>query len=101
MASVDGKEGMKLAGFLEMWTDDGTKLVEQERRNLNGAIWILYAVYFPNSTCDYGRHMAMLLKVDAKTDTILLHDLTNLTSELSSNYRQGIDEWFERHAGKY
>lgn len=101
MASTDGEPGIKLKDFLEMWTRDGTKLVEQERQNIDGAVWYLYSVYFPESTYDYGRHMAMILKVNAKTRVILMHDLYNLSGELGANHRQGIDEWFERHAGKY
>lgn len=100
MASTDGEQGLKLNDFIKMWTEDGTRLVEQERRHINGAIWILYAVYFPQSTYGYGRHMAMILKVDPEAEVILMHDLTNVSGEVS-NYRQGIDEWFERHAGKY
>lgn len=101
MASTDGERGIKLKDFLEMWTRDGTRLVEQERRDIDGSAWYLYSVYFPESTYEYGRHMAMILKVDAKTQVILMHDLTNLTGEVSSNHRQRIDDWFERHAGKY
>ena len=101
MTNADGQEGMKLDNFIAMWASDGTKLVEQERRQQNGAIWLLFAVYFPQSTYDHGRHMAMLLKVDAKTDVILLHDLTNITGEINENYRTEIDAWFERHVGKY
>jgi len=101
MASDNGEEGIKLKDFIKMWTEDGTKLVEQDRRNINGSIWLLYSVYFPESTYDYGRHMAMLLKVDAESQTILLHDLENLTgTEIGGGYRS-IAEWFESHAGKY
>ena len=101
MASVDGEQGIKLKDFIDMWQVDGTKLVEQERRNHNGHIWILYAVYYPESTYEYGRHGAMLMKVDSKTDIILLHDCKNITGEVDKNYRQGIDEWFKEHIGRY
>jgi len=101
MASTDGQEGVKLDDFIKMWTEDGTRLIEQDRRELNGSIWLLYSVYFPESTSDYGRHMAMLLKVDAKTDVILLHDLENLTGSIIGGSYRSLEEWFERHAGKY
>ena len=101
MTSQDGQEGIKLDAFLKMWAEDGTQLIEQERRDINGAVWVLYAIYFPESTYDYGRHMALLIKVDRATDIILLHDLTNLAGEVEDNYRQGIDDWFNRHVGQY
>jgi len=101
MTSVDGQEGVKLKDFIKMWTDDGTRLIEQDRRKIDGSIWLLYSVYFPESTCDYGRHMAMLLKVDAKTKVILLHDLENLTGSVIGGGYRSLEEWFERHAGKY
>ena len=101
MSSVDGEQGVKLNDFINMWQTDGTKLIEQERRNINGHIWILYAVYYPESTYEYGRHGAILMKVDAETEVILLHDCKNLAGEVNKNYRQGIDEWFNEHAGKY
>jgi len=41
MASTDGERGIKLKDFLEMWTRDGTRLVQQERRDINGAAWYL------------------------------------------------------------
>ena len=101
MSSIDGEEGIKLKDFLDLWMADGTKLIEQDRRSINGHIWLLYAVYFPESTNDYGRHSAMLMKIDAKTEVILLHDCKNLSGEITENYRQSIDEWFSEHAGKY
>lgn len=101
MASQDGEEGVKLKDFIALWESDGTKLIEQDRRNINGHIWLLYAVYFPDSTYDYGRHSAILMKVDAKTEIILLHDCRNLSGEVNKNYRQGIDDWFNEHVGKY
>ncbi len=101
MTSVDGQEGINLKDFIKMWTDDGTRLIEQDRRKIDCSIWLLYSVYFPESTGDYGRHMAMLLKVDAKTDVILLHDLENLTGSLMRGGYRSLEEWFERHVGKY
>lgn len=95
------EQGIKLKEFIEMWTADGTKLVEQEKQVIDGTIWLLYAVYFPKSTCDYGRHMGMILKVDKESEVILMHDLTNLSGEVNDNYRQGLDAWFMHHAGKY
>lgn len=97
----EGEQGINLKDFIDMWQEDGTKLVEQQRQSLNGHIWILYAVYFPESTTDYGRHGALLLKIDAKTDIILLHDGKNISGEVNGNYRQGIDAWFNEHVGKY
>ena len=101
MASVDGEKGIKLEDFLKMWSEDGTKLVEQDRRSINGSIWLLYSVYFSESTYDYGRHMAMLLKVDAHSQVILLHDLENLSGTVMGGGYRSIGDWFERHAGKY
>ena len=92
---------MKLNEFIKMWTKDGTRFSERKREKLNGSIWLLYAVYFPDSTYDYGRHMAMILKMDAKTNEILKHDLSNIQGEVTPNYSQGIYEWFEAHKGKY
>mgnify|MGYP001571625903 FL=1 len=100
MPSVDGQPGIRLADFMAMWQEDGTKLVEQDRCVVNGMTWLLYAVYFPESTWDHGRHMAMLLKVDTPSDIILLHDLKNITGEVG-NYRAEIDKWFQEHVGKY
>ena len=101
MTSTDGKTGLKLRGFLQMWRSDGTKLIRESHKIVNGATWFLYSVYFPDSTLNYGRHMAMILKVNTKTRIILMHDLKNLTDKVKENYRQGIDTWFEEHAGKY
>ena len=92
---------MNLSQFVALWQEDGTRLVEQQRRRINGAIWLLYAVYFPQSTYEYGRHSALILKVNAKGGKILMHDFHNLSGEVDLNWRQGIDEWFEEHAGKY
>lgn len=101
MASVDGKEGVTFEEFHKMWTNDGTKLVEEKKVRENGNLWYLYAIYFPESTYDYGRHMSMILKVNEETQVVLMHDLNNLTGEINQNYRQGIDEWFNEHVGKY
>lgn len=32
----EGEQGIKLKDFIEMWQEDGTKLVEQQRKSLNG-----------------------------------------------------------------
>lgn len=101
MASQDGEEGIKLEDFKQMWCEDGTKLVEQDRRVVDGHTWLLYAIYFPESTSDYGRHSALLLKMVTETEVIILHDQMNITNEVTGNYRQGIDEWFKRHVGQY
>jgi len=100
VASEDGEEGMKLKDFIEMWTKDGTRLVEQESQQVNGYKWILYAAYFPDSTWDYGRHMAMVLKVN-KDDVIVMHDLTNISGEVGQYNKRTLNEWWKRHAGKY
>lgn len=99
---------MTLVEFLKMWQEDGTQLIEQDRRVLNGSLWLLYCVYFPESTYEYGRHSALILKVDNKTDEILMHDVDNITGEATPEirptvYRSGrtLDDWFEAHAGKY
>jgi len=97
----DNKGDMTLTEFKRMWQEDGTKLVQQSRKILNGSTWLLFAVYFPDSTYDYGRHMAMILKVDKTTGEILKHDLKNLSGEVEHYGKQGIDSWFKEHAGKY
>ena len=99
--NTNGEKGVKLRDFIDMWQEDGTKLVEEQCKSINGHIWLLYAVYFPQSTLDYGRHGALLLKIDAKTEIILMHDGKNISGEVTKNYRQGIDDWFKEHAGKY
>ena len=92
---------MSLDDFISMWQEDGTKLLEQDRRVVNGSIWLLYAVYFPYSTDLYGRHMAMILKVDAITHVILKHDLKNIAGEDESNWRKTILAWFNSHVDQY
>jgi len=101
LASTDCQEGIKLKDFVKMWTSDGTKLMEEARRRHKDSLWLLYAVYFHGSTYEYGRHMAIVLKVNPKTDVILKHDLTNLSGEVYTSYRQGVDEWFEKHIGRF
>lgn len=92
---------MKLGEFIEMWESDGTRLVKEGKKRHNGHIWLLYSVYFPESTSGYGRHMAMILKVSSRNKEILMHDLKNITGEVTGNYRQGIDDWFGSHVGRY
>lgn len=87
--------------FQKMWEEDGTKLHLQKDVPNNGHIWKLIAVYFPGSTAEYGRHMAMILKVDGTTGEILMHDLKNITGENPINWRATIDSWFESHVGNY
>ena len=101
MSSTDGETGVKLLDFIKMWEADGTKLVQQDKKNVNGHTWLLYAIYYPESTNDYGRHSAMLMKLDRKTQVILQHDCKNISGEVNKNYRQGIDEWFKEHVGRY
>jgi len=92
---------MTLTEFKTMWCSDGTKLVEQDKRVLDDKdeIWYLFAVYFPESTVEHGRHMAMILKC-SNEDEIMMHDLKNISGTAESN-RRLMDEWFERHVGKY
>lgn len=92
---------MTLTQFKKMWEEDGTKLVKESHTRINGATWYLYAVYFPESTEGYGRHMVMILKIDTKSKEILKHDLKNIGGELSPNGRQGVDTWFKEHVGRY
>ena len=88
---------MTLEEFHKLWTEDGTRLVEHDRRIRNGFLWILYGVYFPESRVDYGRHMALLMKVDVKTKEILGHDLHNIRGE---TVHREVD-WFLDHVAKY
>ena len=101
MASTDGKTGIKLDEFMKMWTEDGTKLVEQDKKEINGSTWLLYSAYFPESTDAYGRHMALILKVDTGTGVILMHDIENLSGTVIGGGHRSIEEWFAKHAGKY
>ncbi len=101
MTSKDGDIGIKLDEFLKMWTADGTQLIEQDKADLNGSIWLLYSIYFPESTEDYGRHMAMILKVDRQTNIILMHDLENLSGSAIGGGHRDLKDWFEKHKGKY
>ena len=88
---------MTLEEFLKLWTEDGTQLVEHDRQVRDGFLWILYGVYFPESTVDYGRHMALLLKIIGDTGEILGHDMHNITGE---TVHREVD-WFLDHVTKY
>jgi hypothetical protein len=91
------RAAMTLERFLKLWTEDGTRLVEHDRQVRNGFLWILYGVYFPESTVDYGRHVALLLKIDGQTIEILGHDMHNITGE---TVHREVD-WFLDHVAKY
>jgi hypothetical protein len=91
------RAAMTLERFLKLWTEDGTRLVEHDRQVRNGFLWILYGVYFPESTVDYGRHVALLLKIDGQTKEILGHDMHNITGE-TVHREVG---WFLDHVAKY
>jgi len=86
-----------LPEFLKLWTEDGTKLVEHDRRNRNGFLWVLYGVYFPESRVEYGRHLALLMKINSQTNEILAHDMHNITGE---TIHREVD-WFLDHVAKY
>lgn len=101
MLSTDGQEGIVLEEFITIWQADGTKLKKEREVPYNGHLWFLYAVYFPESTEEYGRHAALLMKIDSKSRIILVHDFMNLSGEITTNYRQQVDEWFERHIKEY
>ena len=88
---------MPLEEFLKLWTEDGTRLVEHDRQTRNGFLWILYGVYFPESTVDYGRHMALLLKIAGTTGKIPGHDMHNVTGETA---HREVD-WFLDNVAKY
>lgn len=88
---------MTLEEFLKLWTEDGTRLVEHDRQIRNGFLWILYGVYFPESRVDYGRHMALLLKIAGNTGEILGHDMHNITGE---TVHREVD-WFLDHVATY
>ncbi len=88
---------MTLEEFLKLWTEDRTKLVEYDRQVRNGFLWILYGVYFPESRVDYGRHLALLLKIADNTGEILAHDMHNITGETA---HREVD-WFLDHVAKY
>lgn len=90
---------MTLKAFKELWEADGTRLIQHERKRLNDSDWYLYSVEFPQATNEYGRHMAMILKVDPKTEDILMHDLKNQRG--AANWTQEIDDWFKQHVGRY
>lgn len=94
---------MTLTEFKKLWETDGTKLVELEKRNLHDKdeLWLLLAVYLPESTYDYGRHMALIIKCNAKSKEILMHDVRNLSGEVTSFSESEVSDWFERHVGRY
>lgn len=100
-SNLETETGVKLEDFLAMWRLDGTRLVEQDRRSIDSYLWLLYSVYFSDSTYDYGRHMALLLKVDEKTQVILAHDVENLSGDVINGGHRSVQEWFDKHAGKY
>lgn len=91
---------MKLDSFLIEWRRDGTRLIELCREYSNGAMWLLFAIYLPESSADYGCHMALILKCD-REEEILKHDMTNLHGEINSLSKREIEDWFRNHVGKY
>jgi len=39
MSSTDGEQGVKLQDFLNMWQEDGTKLIQEQKQQVNGSTW--------------------------------------------------------------
>jgi len=95
---------MKLSEFKAMWEEDGTKFVKQAEKVHGKGHWYLFNVHFPYGTADYGRHMAIILKVDSKTREVLKHDTKNTSSAISNKpapWTTEIQQWFDKHVGRY
>jgi len=92
---------MKYSEFVEMWKQDGFKLVKLKEVEKDKQRWLLFSVNCPYSAEEYGRHLGMLLVVDKRTEEILAHDLTNESYWADPNSpappSQYIESWFERH----
>ncbi len=95
-------KGMTLLDFLLMWELDGTKMYEQQRQSLNGNIWILYAVCYPGLLTYYERHGALIVKIDAQTEVVLMHvPYVGECKVSGSNYSKLLVKWFEENIEKY
>ena len=80
--------------LISMWENDGFKVVKHREVEQEKHLWVLYAVYQPEGTEDYGRHFGMLLVIDKKTSKIIGHDLEN---QFDHSPSLGLESWFERH----
>ena len=87
---------MTLAEFRQLWEGDGLHFVEEERRETDGATWILFAVTEPESTQDYGRHYALFVVIN-QAQEILAHNLRNLSERDGRPWREQVEEWWEEH----
>lgn len=87
---------MKLAEFITMWEGDDLKMVEEERRIIDGATWILYSVTEVISTYDYGRHYALILVIN-KDEEVFSYNFLNIRSRDPQPWRPQVQDWWERH----
>lgn len=90
---------MNLTEFKAMWEEDGTHLVEEDRRQQAGATWILFSAEAPRMTPDYGRHYAVYVVLGTKGQ-IVAHNLKNLTSRDTTPWRQQVGAWWEEHVAE-
>ena len=87
---------MNLAEFRAMWEGDGLKFIEADRRQKDGAVWILYNVIEPESTQDYGRHYALIV-VLGKHEQLICHNFKNISDRPGKPWYPQIEEWWEKH----
>jgi len=92
---------MKLEDFRRLWEEDGFHLTETERKEKGGFYYLLLRLKSDQSTEEYGRHGAILMKVEKATGEIDSYDTMNLAGDWQGNtpYTLEVQEWFERHVG--
>lgn len=94
---------MKLSEFKQMWEADGTKFVKLDEQERGKEHWYLYSIHFPESTTNYGRHMAMLLQVHKDTREVIAHDTKNTSyahGGKAKPWTQEIQDWFDKHVAE-
>src|SRR3990172_2195157 len=85
---------MNLKQFRRMWSD--CQLVEIDRREAHGALWILYNVTEPESTSNYGRHYGLYVVLNP-AGQIIGHNMHNTSDNQDGNWIKQVKEWWERH----
>lgn len=88
---------MHLPEFLAMWQQDGTRLIEEDRRaGLEGTTWLLYSVEEPTMTIDYGRHYGLIVVLNT-AGVIIAHNIKNISSANATPWRKQVWAWYEEH----
>lgn len=87
---------MKVHEFKKMWEDDGAKFVEEDRRQIGKATWILFSLLEPQSTISYGRHYALILVHDYQ-ENVVAHNLKNISTGSGKPWRPEIEMWWREH----